>query len=435
MINQATLEFLIFAYTSSTSLIFLVVSIWKPQLRAWSVALVFYSIGALFLVLKALDATNSNLYDLSRFIFYSVAFIILILSVTTDYLEEQNPEHKLSTFVRWFSIAVLPFVILVLPIGDLLVQLHLALIILSFYCSYLFFFLFLRKGTPTHFFILFTIIGALLTTITSLVFHLTAIQLFWDLSYFTNICLVSFILATAIVSYPEEKILKSEEELRKACNQALEERDRANELSFFVHTMAHDLNNSLLLINGYASILKKRNKPELLDCIISESKSINNLLERSLELAQAGKVVDKSDRVDLNLLAGVLGDILLPVGSQVVVENVLPKVRGDKEKITQVFNNIIGNAVLHGKAKTITFKSKTESEMVLITISNDGIPIPEDQRKKIFQEGYTSCEGRMGLGLVIVKRLVEAHGWTITLNQSSLKTEFVLLIPIDAIIE
>jgi signal transduction histidine kinase len=50
-----------------------------------------------------------------------------------------------------------------------------------------------------------------------------------------------------------------------------------------------------------------------------------------------------------------------------------------------------------------------------IQVTNDGKIIPEIQRSKIFLRGFTTSKSGQGYGLAIVKRLVEAHGWTITL--------------------
>jgi len=93
-------------------------------------------------------------------------------------------------------------------------------------------------------------------------------------------------------------------------------------------------------------------------------------------------------------------------------------IEGDAQRIKQVFNNLLTNAVKYTPNKgKIEVSVKEEKKGLLVSISDTGIGIPEKEHEKIFQKFYTvggkslmQESDRMGLGLTIAKGIVEAHG-------------------------
>ncbi len=92
----------------------------------------------------------------------------------------------------------------------------------------------------------------------------------------------------------------------------------------------------------------------------------------------------------------------------------------DQEKIRQVMNNLLENAVKYGKQDGTIVASiyRTDDEHVLIEFSDDGIGIAEEHLPRIFERFYRTDRGRSrdkggtGLGLAICKHIIEAHGQT-----------------------
>ncbi|TKC16683.1 cell wall metabolism sensor histidine kinase WalK [Robertmurraya kyonggiensis] len=89
----------------------------------------------------------------------------------------------------------------------------------------------------------------------------------------------------------------------------------------------------------------------------------------------------------------------------------------DPDKLTQVLDNIISNALKYSpEGGKITFKMVEEEEMIIISVSDEGVGIPKDNLEKIFERFYrvdkarTRKLGGTGLGLAIAKEMVEAHG-------------------------
>lgn len=103
-------------------------------------------------------------------------------------------------------------------------------------------------------------------------------------------------------------------------------------------------------------------------------------------------------------------------------------------QISQVFLNFLNNsydAIKDRQEKWIRFKAKEVGENVQISITDSGEGISEEFRKKLFQPFFTTKDpGRgTGLGLSISRRIIERHGGSISLNENSKNTEFVITIP------
>ncbi|MFW9914695.1 MAG: PAS domain S-box protein [Candidatus Thorarchaeota archaeon] len=206
-------------------------------------------------------------------------------------------------------------------------------------------------------------------------------------------------------------------------------RRQKKELGDFAHAMAHDLRNQLNHIKGYASLLQKKYDPAHGKKIEGFVDSINDLLGRSLALAEAGQIIGKACSTDLS-------ELIRKTAEETIPENIffhldsLPLVTGDPGKITQIFQNLFENAVFHGSPRKIEVRRRDSKDGISIFISNDGEPIPYELHLDIFRRGFTTKEEGWGLGLAIVKKIVEAHGWQIALEDAP-ETTFRLFIPTE----
>lgn len=198
------------------------------------------------------------------------------------------------------------------------------------------------------------------------------------------------------------------------------------ELSEFAHAMHHDLRNYLIVVKGFADLLQSKPEPMHAERICTVVTRIEDILQRSVDLADAGLIAEKADSIDLNCLIRDLAKVTIP-DSTAFNQGDLPTVMGDYNKLTQVFKNLFENAVTHGGAEKITVCHHDLEDGICIDIINDGTPIPAHHRSQIFRRGFTTKKGG-GLGLSIVKKLIEAHDWKITLEDVP-KTTFRIYIP------
>ena len=142
---------------------------------------------------------------------------------------------------------------------------------------------------------------------------------------------------------------------------------------------------------------------------------------------KAGDIIGEKSEVSFGSLLDEISSELVSNGIDIKTTH-LPVVLCDKEKTGQIFRNLILNAIEHAKAKEISFTSQSEDDGIAILVSNDGVPISEKNRPRIFVSGFTTKSDGGGLGLNIVLRIVQAHGWKIFL-ESDERTTFRLFIP------
>jgi PAS domain S-box-containing protein len=146
------------------------------------------------------------------------------------------------------------------------------------------------------------------------------------------------------------------------------------------------------------------------------SVDLNRLVERTI--IEQGLALQTGVKVDLKLAQS------------------LPPVRANEEQIVRILGNLIDNAVgaMEGKG-TLTLATRTEgnSNVVVIEVADTGPGIPEAFREKLFQPFLTRKPGGTGLGLPIVKRIVEDHGGTVELvSKEGDGARFRITLPADA---
>ncbi|MFX0114277.1 MAG: PAS domain S-box protein [Candidatus Hodarchaeota archaeon] len=209
-------------------------------------------------------------------------------------------------------------------------------------------------------------------------------------------------------------------------------KQQKQELSEFAHNMAHDLRNSLLSIEGYAEILLESYDTAHIEKIRELAVNMNHLLHRSVILADSGLVISSMGAVNLGSLLQEVSENIIPKSIK-FTHDPLPTVLGDYEKLKQVFQNLFENAVVHGKPTAIQVLRYDLTETINLLVTNDGIPILSEHRQKIFRQGFTTKKDGKGLGLAIVQKIVEAHGWQISLDQNP-RTTFQIMIPEKSIL-
>ncbi|MBD3406972.1 MAG: hypothetical protein GF411_12715 [Candidatus Lokiarchaeota archaeon] len=211
--------------------------------------------------------------------------------------------------------------------------------------------------------------------------------------------------------------LKKEIEDRKRIEENL--RAQKEELSQFAHTLSHDLKGRFHNILGYAELLEDEYDQKYVDRISQQVKRMQLIVEKSVELADAGLVIDEKKKYSLRSLVLQVKEIISLGEVELVVQD-LPSVYCDGPRLIQALQNIIDNAIIHGNADTITIFSEPKQEHVDLIIENDGKTIPPDILPQIFERGFSTKKGHQGIGLVIIHKIIQAHGWRITIESEDI---------------
>jgi PAS domain S-box-containing protein len=204
--------------------------------------------------------------------------------------------------------------------------------------------------------------------------------------------------------------------------------------------VGHDLRNPLAAIKNAVYFLKKKGASiqqeqaktmlETIDrSIIHSDKIINDLLE------YAGNMrLELQSSVVCDVLINALSFVKIPE-NVTIINNVSEEVsfKVDRNKIERVFINLVKNAAdALPNGGTVTLSCKQVNGNVEITCVDTGVGIPEEIRSKLFSPLITTKAQGMGFGLAICKRIVEAHGGTITVETEEGKdTTFKVTLPVD----
>ena len=90
-------------------------------------------------------------------------------------------------------------------------------------------------------------------------------------------------------------------------------------------------------------------------------------------------------------------------------------VQADKDRLSQVFENLFRNAVKHGGDSVTITVGRIEDGFY---VADDGPGIAEENQAQVFDDGFTQSDDGTGFGLAIVRRICEAHDWQADVNTS-----------------
>jgi PAS domain S-box-containing protein len=219
----------------------------------------------------------------------------------------------------------------------------------------------------------------------------------------------------------------------------------------FIGILGHDLRNPLNAIMLSARQLRRRGamssmQQQLAQRIETSAARMGNMISDILDLTRARL----SGGIPLHLAPTSLPAVCRQVVEELSVahpgRDVLVQAEGggegiwDPERLAQVVSNLVGNALEHGERQGPIFvRCRDDAEQQVLEISNPGTPIPDHRLATLFdpfrQVGVTRS-GRgsgLGLGLFIVRELVEAHGGQVTVRSTEEEgTTFTVVLPRDA---
>jgi PAS domain S-box-containing protein len=244
-------------------------------------------------------------------------------------------------------------------------------------------------------------------------------------------------------------------------------KNKNDELQSIVHVTSHDLRSPLVNIQGFSGELSKdcqkliellesdpaneetkkqvkmlleRDIPESLRFILAGSTKMDELLGGLLQISRIGSTEIQIKPLDMNaLLDSVVNSIQFQINEfniHVTVDR-LPSCCGDANQVNQIFSNLVENAIKYRDPKRQTevhIHGKIEHGMSVYRVTDNGIGIDPSYHEKIFEVFHRldpqNIKGGLGLGLTIVKRILDRHDGLITVeSEPGQGTTFSISLP------
>ncbi len=198
------------------------------------------------------------------------------------------------------------------------------------------------------------------------------------------------------------------------------------ELERFTYTVSHDLKSPLFTIQGFIGLLEQdvaegnveRARQDVAR-IRGAAVTMERLLSELLELSRIGRITNEPEPVPLTEVAreavDLLGGHIEEAGVDVRIAPDMPVVFGDRVRLREVYQNLVENAVKFmgdQPEPRIEIEARRQGAEVIACVRDNGIGIEPQYQAQIFGlfERLSKSEGGTGIGLALVKRIVEVHG-------------------------
>lgn len=202
----------------------------------------------------------------------------------------------------------------------------------------------------------------------------------------------------------------------------------------FIANISHDLRTPLTSLHGYleslsvmSATLSEADKKRYLEIALAQSQKVGTLAQSLFELARLeyGVVKPQKEHFSLSeLLQDVFQkfELVAQTRQQQMLADIqpgLPMIDADVGMIERVLTNLLDNAIRHAPEKgTIAVRLWAEGERVLVQVSDNGPGIPQELKEGLFVRPSIASQSRLrvgGLGLMIVRQMLQLHGSDITL--------------------
>jgi len=250
-------------------------------------------------------------------------------------------------------------------------------------------------------------------------------------------------------SQAEELIAQQQELIEKT-----REVERANQLkSEFLANMSHELRTPLNVIIGFSELMAdevpgkiNKKQKQCLNDVLTSSQHLLNLINGVLDLSriEAGKVELKLKNVALTKMIASLTRTMMPIltprkqSLDAEIEEGLPLVYVDEDKIAQVLLNLVDNASKFSPdGSKLKVKAVSKGDLCQVSVIDNGIGIRKEDQERVFEpfsrlnNPLVKERGGTGLGLALVKQIVERYGGLIWVESKHEKgSRFIFTVPL-----
>lgn len=200
------------------------------------------------------------------------------------------------------------------------------------------------------------------------------------------------------------------------------------QLNEFASILTHDLRNPINIAAGYLDQLKGPENAECVELIENAHDRMQAIIDDTLTLTQEAESVTDPDLVSITELTEDAWAVTETGAAEIEIADSF-SLRCNQARTARLFENLFRNAIDHnddsvtvrvGIHHTMNTTTRTNNDGTNgFYIEDTGSGIPQDQRDQVFEIGKTSARNGTGLGLPIVERIAEAHGWSVQITNGT----------------
>lgn len=227
----------------------------------------------------------------------------------------------------------------------------------------------------------------------------------------------------------------------KRLEKELQRNERLAALGKMAAGVAHELRNPLSSIKGLAVLLKSNfsgpsKEAETAEILVKEVERLNRSIGELLDYAKPGQL--KQEAVSIEELIGKTVSLVqvdtesFGIAIKVDMEQNLPQVLVDTDKMNQVFLNLFLNAIqAMEQGGELTVGTKSDERTITVIIRDNGVGIEQENLGRVFDPYYTTKNDGTGLGLAMSAKIVEEHGGSIEISSGAGRyTEVRVVLPL-----
>ena len=251
--------------------------------------------------------------------------------------------------------------------------------------------------------------------------------------------------AMSIESYSNLDTVRSEMQKLSDRQEAIVESEKLAAVGRIAAHMAHEIRNPLVTMGGYArrimQIPKEKSKVNKkidtsAEIILKECERLEKTLSNVMDFSRPAKFIKEFNNINevirdtVSLLKNLFQEKKVEVDMELSEE--IPLVKSDFNQMKQVMLNLLQNSLDATPAGgVIRVRSKSEADLIEITISDNGTGISEDDPNVVFEPFYSTKVTGVGLGLAIVKKIIKDHNGSIRAsNREGGGAEFTIRLPV-----
>jgi len=215
---------------------------------------------------------------------------------------------------------------------------------------------------------------------------------------------------------------------RNELEREIQERKQVEERQEFLHSLLrHDVGNKNQTIRGYLELMKDYDLPDEVKEFVDKAESVAKDNADMIEKVRKLREIEQEEEIDEKDVSSVIDKVLPEHKDQLQEEGINIdiaecdcNVRGGP-LLKELFSNLVENSIQHSESNEIKIHSQKKEGECIVTVEDDGVGISDEKKDKIFDKGFKAGESSgTGLGLYMVKEIVESYGGSVEVKDSEM---------------